>query len=56
METAHLFNLLDKDPNQVSLGRISITRAVNETLEISGITAFIVFKNRMFDHCLSFAQ
>jgi hypothetical protein len=56
METAHLLNLFDKDPNQVALGRISIARAVNEILDTSVITAFIVFENRMFDHCSSFAQ
>jgi hypothetical protein len=56
METAHLLNLLDKDPNQVALGRISIARVVNEILDTSEITAFIVFENRMFDHCSSFAQ
>jgi hypothetical protein len=47
---------LDRDPNQVSLGRISITRAVNGILDIFEITAFIVFENPMFDHCSNFAQ
>jgi len=43
METAHLINLLDMDPNQVSLGRISITRAKNRRGDVTENTDFIIY-------------
>jgi hypothetical protein len=43
METAHLINLLDMDPNQVSLGRISITRAKNRQGDVTENIDFIIY-------------